>query len=276
MNRCNVCFRHCLIQDGMTGFCRARTCIGGKIVCSNYGLITAIALDPIEKKPLMKFRPGSKILSVGSYGCNLSCSFCQNSDISMASQENARVSMYNPEALVSLAMGCRGEGNIGIAFTYNEPLVGYEFVRDTSYIARSKGLETMLVTNGTAQRHVEDELLPFISAMNIDLKAFDNKFYEDVVNGDLGEVLRFIERAVTYGCHVELTTLIIPGLNDSAKSIKAEAGWIAGLSKDIPLHITRFFPRYRMTGRPATDISKVNGLAEVARNYLNYVYVGNT
>ena len=173
-------------------------------------------------------------------------------------------------------MGCRGEGNIGIAFTYNEPLVGYEFVRDTSYIARSKGLETVLVTNGTAQRHVEDELLPFISAMNIDLKAFDNKFYEDVVNGDLGEVLRFIERAVTYGCHVELTTLIIPGLNDSAKSIKAEAGWIAGLSKDIPLHITRFFPRYRMTGRPATDISKVNGLAEVARNYLNYVYVGNT
>ena len=119
-------------------------------------------------------------------------------------------------------------------------------------------------------------MLPFISAMNIDLKAFDNKFYEDVVNGDLGEVLRFIERAVTYGCHVELTTLIIPGLNDSAKSIKAEAGWIAGLSKDIPLHITRFFPRYRMTGRPATDISKVNGLAEVARNYLNYVYVGNT
>ena len=169
---CAICFHHCALDDGQLGLCHARRNRDGEIICENYGMLTAIALDPIEKKPLARFYPGSMILSVGSYGCNLRCPFCQNSDISMDNGEHVRTERVSPEALVEKALELTGEGNIGIAFTYNEPLVGYEYVRDCAALAHKKNLKNVVVTNGTICEQPLRELLPNIDAMNIDLKGF--------------------------------------------------------------------------------------------------------
>ena len=174
--KCEVCFRHCELAEGQTGFCRGRKCENGKILPLNYGQMTSLALDPVEKKPLQRFCPGSMILSCGSYGCNLACSFCQNYEISMAGEENSRTEYLPPEKLVKLAKALVPQGNIGIAFTYNEPLVGYEYVRDAAELAHGKGLKTVLVTNGTAELPVLEEVLPYIDAMNIDLKGFTEEY----------------------------------------------------------------------------------------------------
>jgi len=281
MQVCDVCFRGCRIDEGKTGFCGARSCIDGRIVASNYGKITSAALDPIEKKPLRDFMPGSMILSIGSYGCNLRCPYCQNSDISWSERafefaEDA--ACFSPEEIVESAENLRDKGNIGIAFTYNEPLVGYEFVRDTARLAHEHGLLTVLVTGGTAGERVLGEITPHIDAMNIDLKAFSERFYRDLIKGDLEMVKAFIEGA-SKACHVELTTLIIPGENDSAEEMRELAGWVSGLEKrvgkTIPLHVTRFFPRFHMTDRAATPVKKVIELAQVAGKYLSKVYTGN-
>lgn len=266
----------------MTGFCGGRICKGGEIVAANYGRITSAALDPVEKKPLRRFWPGKKVLSVGSYGCNLRCPYCQNSDISWS--ENAwayarEAQCASPEELVQMALELRERGNIGIAFTYNEPLIGYEFVRDTARLAKENGLENILVTNGTASGKVLAEIGPYIDAMNIDLKAFTDGFYRDLIQGDLGMVKDFITQAVKL-CHVELTTLIIPGENDDEEEMRQLSGWIAGLNgkvpgQEIPLHVTRFFPRFRMTDRGATPVETVYRLAEAARENLKFVYEGN-
>ncbi|MCR5499748.1 MAG: radical SAM protein, partial [Acetatifactor sp.] len=216
MPNCEVCFRKCSLSEGQTGFCGARICASGKVVAANYGRITSAALDPIEKKPLKRFMPGAKVLSVGSYGCNLRCPYCQNHEISWSKEamgyaEHAEV--LSPEELVQMALELRSRGNIGIAYTYNEPLIGYEFVRDTAKLAKEAGLKNVLVTNGMASKKVLDEISPYIDAMNIDLKAFTDYFYRDYIQGDLGMVKDFIEGAAER-CHVELTTLIIPGEND--------------------------------------------------------------
>ena len=174
---CPVCLHHCRLMDGQYGRCGARKNENGKIICDNYGKVTALALDPIEKKPLRHFFPGSMILSVGSYGCNLSCPFCQNHEISMARSENTGWRMMRPEELADLAEDCRGRGNIGVAFTYNEPLAGYEFVRETARLVHERGMKNVLVTNGTAKLPVLEELLPYIDAMNIDLKGFTEEYY---------------------------------------------------------------------------------------------------
>ena len=277
MARCEVCFRHCELSEGQKGFCGARVCSGGSVIPANYGRITSAALDPIEKKPLARFRPGSMILSVGSYGCNLRCPFCQNHDISWSERAFAyerEAHSFTPEELVNAALHSVNEGNIGIAFTYNEPLVGYEFVRDTAALVHEAGMVNVLVTNGTAELGVLEELLPHIDAMNIDLKGFSDSYYRKLLGGDRGQVMNFISRAVQT-CHVELTTLIVPGENDSEEEMRGQCRWIASLSPDIPLHISRFFPRFRMTDRNATDVSAVYALADTAREYLNYVYTGN-
>ena len=209
---CDVCFRHCKLEENSTGFCGSRTCQNGQIVAANYGKLTSIALDPIEKKPLKMFRPGSKVLSLGSYGCNLRCPFCQNSSISWshkAFEYKERAEFYTPEEIVKAALDLRVRGNIGLAFTYNEPLIGYEFIRDTAKMAKEAGLENVLVTNGTATKKVLEEIAPYIDAMNIDLKAFTPRFYHDFLDGDFQMVKDFITGAVQ-SCHVELTTLIIP------------------------------------------------------------------
>ena len=283
--KCGVCFRHCEIAEGSLGFCGARTCRGGRVTPDNYGVVTALALDPIEKKPLRRFHPGARILSVGSCGCNLRCPFCQNYEISWSEQAMARkrsADLLTPEDLVRAALRCRDRGNIGLAFTYNEPLVGYEFVRDTAILSHRAGLLNVLVTNGTAELWVLDELAPHIDAMNIDLKGFTGRYYRDVLRGDLPMVTRFIQKAVTL-CHVELTTLIVPGENDTEDEIRRLAAWIAALRDvhggkqgcEIPLHITRFFPRFQMRDRAATEVSAVFRLANTARAHLRYVYEGN-
>ncbi len=282
---CGVCFRHCNIPEGGTGFCGARTCQDGQVVPENYGKITALMLDPIEKKPLSKFHPGSRILSVGSYGCNLRCPFCQNYDISWGEAVNIREKKseeITPQELADTALFYRDRGNIGVAFTYNEPLIGYEFVRDTAKIVHEAGMLNVLVSNGTAELSVLEELLPYIDGMNIDLKGFTDEYYSEVLDGSRKMVMDFIERAVK-DCHVELTTLIIPGENDSEDEIRRMSKWIAGLKDkdgnvmggDIPLHISRFFPRFHMTDRDATEVKKVYRLAEIAREELRYVYTGN-
>ena len=285
MAKCNVCFRHCEIEEGGLGFCGARICRDGKVEAANYGKVTSLALDPIEKKPLRRFCPGSLILSVGSYGCNLRCPFCQNYEISwseraMCFQEQA--DLISPEELAATALYYRDSGNIGLAFTYNEPLVGYEYVRDAARLVHEQGMKTVLVTNGTADLPVLQEILPYIDGMNIDLKGFSQKYYKDLLGGDLNMVLAFVKEAVKY-CHVELTTLIIPGENDSEEEMRQLSRWISRLKNregkrigyNIPLHISRFFPRFHMTDREATDIRKIYRLAEVAREHMKYVYTGN-
>ena len=313
MARCHVCFRHCEIEEGQLGFCGARTCSAGpgpqtdpgdsagassgeqagRVTPVNYGLITALALDPIEKKPLRNFHPGSLILSAGSYGCNLRCPFCQNNSISwseeamqLARQAAAEDMAGNcrrvsPEDLARTADQYQSRGNIGIAFTYNEPLVGYEFVRDTARLVHEMGMKNILVTNGTAEREVLKELLPWIDAMNIDLKGFDSEWYRKI-GGSLEQTLDFIELAAKH-CHVELTTLIIPGENDGDGMMEKETDWIAGLKdqagnnigRRIPLHISRFFPQFHMTDRPPTEVDRIYELAGIAAGKLDYVYTGN-
>ena len=270
---CPVCPHHCLLAEGQTGRCRARKNREGKIVNINYGKLTSLMLDPIEKKPLRRFFPGSRILSVGSFGCNLACPFCQNYEISMADSGQAHWQEVTPEALAGLAQEYQSYGNIGVAFTYNEPLVGYEFVRDTARLVRERGMKNVLVTNGCAEPLVLEELLPYVDAMNIDLKGFTGEWYEKL-GGDLETVKRFIARAAQ-DCHVELTTLIVPGENDSEEEMDREARWIASLDWEIPLHVTRFFPQYRMADKVPTPVERVYRLRNTAAQWLRYVYVGN-
>lgn len=270
---CTLCMHRCALSEGQYGRCRARKNEKGRIICANYGKLTALMLDPIEKKPLRYFFPGSRILSVGSFGCNLACPFCQNHEISMASPASAEYREISPEALTSLALRCRDQGSIGLAFTYNEPLVGYEFVRDTARLAHSQGLKNVLVTNGSAHLSILEELLPYIDAMNIDLKGFSSAYYRRL-GGDLETVLAFIRRAAK-DCHVELTTLIVPGENDSEEEMEREAQWIASIDPKIPLHVTRFFPRYRMQDREATDVGRILRLKAIAGRQLAYVCTGN-
>lgn len=270
---CNVCPRHCRIADGAAGFCKARKNEQGQIVCKSYGRLTALALDPIEKKPLQRFHPGSLILSAGSYGCNMRCSFCQNHSISMSGEEDTVWRFVPPEDLAAEAAMLREQGNIGVAFTYNEPCVGFEYVRDTAKLVHEAGLKNVLVTNGCVEDWVLGELLPHIDAMNIDLKAFSENFYRRH-GGSLETVKAFIKKAAA-SCHVELTTLVIPGENDDMQELERMVSWIAGISPKIPLHVSRFFPQWKMIRRDATDISTIYGIAEMAAKQLNYVYTGN-
>lgn len=281
MPLCDVCFRQCKIEEGQIGFCGARTCRDGQIVAANYGRLTSLALDPIEKKPLKMFHPGSMILSLGSYGCNLRCPFCQNSSISWsqkAFEYKDKADFYEPQEIVETALELRPRGNIGLAFTYNEPLVGYEFVRDTAKLAREAGLQNVLVTNGTASQKVLTQILQYIDAMNIDLKAFTDHFYRNFIGGDFQMVKDFITTAAG-ACHVELTSLIIPGENDSEEEMRELSAWIAELEnktgKKIPLHITRFFPAFKLTDRAPTPVNTILHLVEVAKENLEFVFPGN-
>ena len=271
---CGTCMHHCGLEPGQKGRCMARMNREGVIICETYGRVTSLALDPIEKKPLKRFHPGSRILSVGSYGCNLSCPFCQNHEISMAEREEIPTWVYlTPEELAERARAYQRMGNIGLAFTYNEPLVGWEYVRDTFRLVKESGMATVLVTNGCGSPEVLEVLLPLTDAMNIDLKGFQETYYRQL-GGSLATVKASIVRAAPV-CHVELTTLIVPGENDTLEETEAEAAWIASIDRDIPLHITRFFPRHHMTDRQATDVGLLYRLAETAGKYLRHVYVGN-
>ncbi len=277
MAKCDVCYRKCEIREGSYGFCGVRTCREGRVVPENYGMLTSIALDPIEKKPFRKFMPGSLILSVGSYGCNLRCPFCQNYSISWSEEVNEtkmRARYVAPETLAQIAEEQKINGNIGVAFTYNEPLISFEYVLDTAKFLVKKGLKTVLVTNGMADVEAVKELLPYVDAMNIDLKGFSDRYYRDVLKGDRGMVMDFIAESVKYS-HVELTTLIIPGENDSEEEMSQLSEWVSSLDPSIPLHISRFFPRFHMMDIMATPVDKIYRLKTVAEEKLRFVYTGN-
>ena len=272
---CETCPRHCRLSDGAFGACRARRAEDGRVVCANYGRITSLALDPIEKKPLAFFHPGRPILSIGSYGCNLRCPFCQNDGISQHGAGEVATNAATPSELADLAQRlARARGNLGIAYTYNEPLVGWEFVRDCAKEVRARGLLNVLVSNGMAEAAVMEELASLLDAANIDIKGPSQAFY-DWVGGDFQAVCRTIEILHAAGCHVEVTTLVVPGRNDTEADIDAVASFLASISPDIPLHVTRFFPRFRLLDVPPTPVVTIRRLAETARVRLRHVLIGN-
>ena len=272
---CGTCPRHCRLADGETGFCRARKAVGRRVVSANYGKVTSIALDPIEKKPISFFRPGSRVLSVGSFGCNLHCPFCQNDSISQHGDGEMPFQSTTPGQLADLAQRLRVEqGNIGLAYTYNEPLVGWEFVRDCAKEIHARGMLNVLVSNGCAEREVVDGIAPFIDAANIDLKGPSQEYY-DWTGGFFGATCRTIETLHRAGCHVEVTNLVVPGRNDAERDIDAIASFIASVSPDIPLHVTRFFPRFRMADAQPTPVATIRRLADTARLRLRRVLTGN-
>ena len=265
--QCLLCPHLCRIAPGKTGLCRIRSNNGGRLGAQSYGQAVSPVMDPIEKKPLHHFYPGSQILSTGPNGCNLACSFCQNWEVS---QQESPTEAVEPRQLVEQAVN---EGSVGIAFTYTEPLIWFEYLMDVCPLARQAGLKTVLVTNGTISPEPLKELLPHIDAMNIDLKSMDGGFYKNVCRGDLNTVLKTIELSRP-SCHIELTNLVIPGLNDSSRDMEALADWVYRLDPLIPLHISRYFPRYKMDTQstPENTLKKYYNLAKAK---LKYVYVGN-
>lgn len=272
LTACRLCPKLCTIREGKSGFCRVRQNREGTLLATNYGQVTAFGLDPIEKKPLYHFYPVSTILSAGTVGCNLRCGFCQNWSIAHGDPQTTELT---PAQLVQLAQQQieRGNDNIGIAYTYSEPLMWYEFVLDTARLARAAGLKNVLVTNGYINETPLRELLPYIDAMNIDVKGFTDEYYHESCKGRLEPVVRTVEIA-RRECHVELTNLLVTGLNDSLREIRQLVDWVASLDAAIPLHFSRYFPNFEVN-RPPTPLKTLQQVMEIARKKLDYVYVGN-
>lgn len=267
---CRLCPFHCRITEGKTGRCRVRKFEGGKLWALSYGRITSAALDPVEKKPLYHFHPGAPILSIGAFGCNLRCDFCQNWSISQGSPATTDLS---PEQAAALAREQRTNGNIGISYTYNEPFIWFEYVLDTARLVREQGMVNVLVTNGTVESEPLEELLPFVDAMNVDIKSIREDFYRRLCGGDGTAARRTVETA--FGrCHVEITNLIIPGENDSEADLVDLFDWAASVSRRLPLHLSRYHPDYRFTA-PPTPPETLRRAYELARERLDFVYVGN-
>ena len=271
-SECLLCPHNCKIGDGNTGICGVRKNCGGRIELQTYGVLSACSVDPVEKKPFYHYFPGYNILSAGSYGCNMRCDFCQNFSISQRGSGETG-SIITPDNLVKRALGATR--NIGVAFTYNEPVIWFEYMRDTSVIAKSHGMHTAMISNGYVNREPLSEMLNFIDAFNIDLKSFSNTFYKKLTGATLEPVKSTLRMIAESEKHLEITTLIIPGQNDGESDMELEAEWIAGeLGKNVPLHLSRYFPTYRRND-PATTDETLSRLFEIARGKLNYVYMGN-
>ncbi len=268
---CLLCPQDCRIAEGRAGICGVRENVQGTLRTVNYAQVTSAALDPIEKKPLYHFHPGSWVLSLGTFGCNLSCRFCQNYTIS---QGRPAAQTMSPEQAVRAAEDARSRGNIGIAYTYSEPIVWYEYVRDTAKLARAAGLKNILVTNGLIREDPLEELLPLIDAMNVDIKAMDDAFYRTLCGARSGEAARRTVELAWGRCSVEITNLLVTDENDDAEQVRELADWAAGVSPDLPLHLSAYHPMYKMTA-PPTPLDRIERAAEIARARLNYVYVGN-
>ena len=266
---CTLCPQACRLDEGESGRCRGRVARGENLYTLNYGRVSALALDPIEKKPLYHFHPGSLILSVGTVGCNLRCQFCQNWRIA---QDEAETELISPEKLVALAAGAKAKGNIGLAYTYSEPLVWFEYILDTARLARKQGLKNVLVTNGYLNPEPLEELLPYLDGVNLDLKGPDT-FYQKHCGGRLAPVMKTAEKLVGR-VHLEVTSLLIPGENDGPDAIKDLVAFLADLDRKIPLHFSRYFPQYRLD-LPPTPLATLEQACRVAREKLAYVYVGN-
>lgn len=268
--RCNLCPHKCIISNGKTGICCVRTNRDGVLKSLNYGELTAISMDPIEKKPLYNFKPGTNILSVGTFGCNFSCIFCQNYSIA---HYKANSQYLSPEQLIEKSLGL--EDNIGLAFTYNEPTIWYEYIYDTGKKLKEidPGASIVLISNGYINEEPLLRLLPYIDGMNIDLKSFNPAYYEKICGGSLEPVLASIKRA-SESCHVEVTSLLVNGLNDSEEEVEKIASFLSNINRNIPLHLSRYFPNYKLE-RPPTEIDVMLRSRDIAREYLNYVYLGN-
>lgn len=269
---CLICPHICKIKEGKTGICGVRMNNGGKIELLTYGAVSGMALDPIEKKPLYHFYPGSRILSIGSWGCNMKCDFCQNFHISQnVDLHPSRI--VKPQEIIDNALNAKN--NIGIAFTYNEPVIWYEYIRDVAFPAKKSGLKTAMVTNGFVNEEILLEYLQLIDAFNVDLKSFNNNFYSRISGAELEPVKRSLKTIARSGKHLEITTLIIPGLNDSTSEMESQVRWIADeLGKEVPLHLSRYFPMFKRT-TPATLQDELRKFHEIAQKHLSYVYMGN-
>lgn len=266
---CTLCPQACRLAEGKRGQCRSRVARGKKLYTANYGRVSAIALDPIEKKPLYHFYPGSLILSVGTVGCNLHCQFCQNWRIA---QDEAETEAVTPEALIALAVRAKEQGNIGLAYTYSEPVVWFEYILDTARLARQQGLKNVLVTNGYLNPEPLEELLPYLDGVNLDLKGPD-RFYRQYCGGRLAPVMKTAAQLVGR-VHLEVTNLLIPGENDDPDTISHLVAFLADLDRKIPLHFSRYFPQYRLD-IPPTPPSTLEQAYRLAREKLAYVYIGN-
>lgn len=264
---CRLCPHFCTIAEGDIGKCRVRKNIDGTLYSLNYGKISSYGYDNIEKKPLFHFSPGSIVFSIGSFGCNLACDFCQNHEIVY---ESSYAGEIDDEGLIALA---GKNDSIGIAFTYNEPIIWYEYMLDIAKKTHKLGLKNIMVTNGYINEEALREILPYIDAMNIDLKAMDDSFYKNICSASLEPVLKAIEIA-SKTTHVEVTNLLIEGANSELYEIEELGKKIASIDKTIPLHINRYFPAYKMT-LPATTIHALVKSKEILKQYLDYVYIGN-
>lgn len=271
---CNLCPHHCLINEGDTGICQVRRNKAGILVADSYGKLSAIHLDPIEKKPLYHYFPGRNILSLGSYGCNMRCGCCQNWTISQVSPAGFQaVNSYLPSDIIRLAKD--QNHNIGVAYTYNEPGIGFEFMLDTARLIRSEGLKNVMVSNGFIETRPLQELLPFMDAFNIDLKSFSDEFYRKHTGARLGPVLKTLKTIRHSESHLEITFLVIPTLNDQHVTFREMTGWISHeLGNETVLHLSRYHPMYKMKIAP-TSRQSLEHLYDMAREDLKYVYIGN-
>jgi len=273
---CKACNQRCVLDVGEYGKCGIRKNENGDLYLVVYGLAAAFNIDPIEKKPLFHFLPGTEILSVGTVGCNFSCKFCQNFEISQYPQEhNYEVfgTTLMPETIVNIA---KTRKIPSIAFTYNEPVVVFEYAYDTFKLAKQNGIKTVFVSSGYETKEAIDTIKPYLDAANIDLKAFTDRFYREICGARLKPVLDSIEYTYKQGIWIEITTLIIPGENDSKEELRDIARFIASIDKNIPWHVSRFYPMYKMLDRSPTPIEKLKEAYEIGKEEgLNYVYVGN-
>lgn len=267
---CMLCPWHCHIRPGAVGRCSVRKNVNGVLQTINYAEVSSMGLDPIEKKPLYHFHPGSSILSLGTFGCNLSCGFCQNWQISQTRPATREV---EPEDAVRMAQEYAREGNIGLAFTYNEPFVWYEYIRDTAPLIKQAGMYNVLVTNGIVEREPLEELLPYIDAMNVDIKSMSERFYLEHCKGQALPARQTVERAIGR-VHVEITNLIIPGKNDSEEELQALVDWLASVSVEMPVHFSAYHPDYKFEA-PSTPPATLMRAYELAKAKLKHVYVGN-
>ena len=264
---CTLCPNKCLIKPGYTGICGTRKFENGKLYALNYGVVSAIQIDPIEKKPLANWHSGTDILSIGTFGCNLKCPFCQNHELVSNLQGGIRLT---PEAVVAQAIGNDLEV---IAYTYNEPTVFYEMVYDTSREAKKQGLYNVLVTNGYIEEEPLEALMPYIDALNVDIKSYDDQSFYELCGGRLRPVIRTVKIALKYA-HVELTMLLVPELYGDLEKFDQFCRWISLELGDLPLHLSRYFPRHKHV-TPATDIDWMVKAQTRARKYFTYVYLGN-
>jgi pyruvate formate lyase activating enzyme len=273
--KCHLCGHGCLIKDGGKGICGVRENREGMLVTLVYGKVIAMNVDPIEKKPLFHFLPGSRSFSIATVGCNFKCRFCQNSDISQMPADYNRIEGHDtqPSDIVKRAKETRSSS---IAYTYTEPTIYYEYAHDISRLAVKEGIKNVFVSNGYMTEDCLMDIHPDLHAINIDLKGFTDKFYKEQCGAKLSPVLNSIRKARELGVWVEVTTLLIPGLNDSDSELKEIAGFLAGVDPDMPWHISRFHPTYRLTDRGPTPVESIHRAKDIGcKAGLKYVYTGN-